>query len=276
MASLSSTLMSSRQTLSSASVLRRYVSQVATSSKSTAQQRPARHARAASSSSSSRSLSERVYTARKQFLYSHYDHLLDTSDLVLVFQPNNLTMAEWSQLRRAISAVPTPKSKSDPEAVYVPATLVSARTGLLSMLVRKRAEARPAVDFSPLLSGPIALLTCPSLSPGYLKGLLQAVNKAFAYRPPAPTASSVQVTPRLMLLGGIMEKNKLVSTQDILEIGKLPELDTLRAQLVGLLEMPARQTIGILNQAAGGSLVRTLQGLEGDLKTKAGESEASA
>jgi len=252
------------------------VSQIATSSKAAVNGRAARqHTRAASSQSSS-TVSERVYTARKQFLYSHYDHLLETSDLVLVFQPNNLTTAEWSQLRRAINAVPTPKSKSDPEAVCLPATLASARTGLLSALVRERAASQPEVDISPLLSGPIALLTCPSLSPGYLKSLLQAINKAFAYRPAAPTASSVQVTPRMMLLGGIMEKNKLVSTQDILEIGKLPELDTLRAQLVGLLEMPAQQTIGILNQAAGGSLVRTLQGLEGDLKNKAEQVEASA
>jgi large subunit ribosomal protein L10 len=65
-----------------------------------------------------------------------------------------------------------------------------------------------------------------------------------------------------------MEKNRLVSTSEILDIGTLPELDTLRAQLVGLLEMPARQTIGVLSQAAGGSLVRTLQGLEGDLKAR--------
>ncbi len=65
-----------------------------------------------------------------------------------------------------------------------------------------------------------------------------------------------------------MEKTRLVSTPEILEIGKLPELDTLRAQLVGLLEMPSQQTIGVLSQAAGGSLIRTLQGLEGNLKAQ--------
>src|SRR3954471_21468641 len=96
MASLSSTIMASRRTMNRVSgVLPCYVSQIATSSKAAVNGRTARqHARAASSQSSS-NVSERVYTARKQFLYSHYDHLLETSDLVLVFQPNNLTTAEW-------------------------------------------------------------------------------------------------------------------------------------------------------------------------------------
>jgi large subunit ribosomal protein L10 len=40
----------------------------------------------------------------------------------------------------------------------------------------------------------------------------------------------------------------------------------LRAQLVGLLEMPARQLLGVTQQAGGGGLVRTLMGLEQGLK----------
>ena len=60
---------------------------------------------------------------------------------------------------------------------------------------------------------------------------------------------------------------------DVDKLGKLPDLDGLRSQLVGLLEMRGRELVGVLGQAGGGSLVRTLQGRENDLKGN-GEAEA--
>jgi hypothetical protein len=55
----------------------------------------------------------------------------------------------------------------------------------------------------------------------------------------------------------------------------LPDLDTLRAQIVGLISAPAAQLSGVLSAAAGGQLSRVLEGL----KVKLGggdEGEASA
>ncbi len=261
---ISSTVMATRRSLSCAA-LRCSTSVITTPRAIPTLNRPA----STQSQSQPAHTLNRVYTDRKRFLNSQYEDILNSSDLVLVFQPNNLSMSEWNALRRAIAAVPLPNpSKSNSTASSSPATLTSARTGLLASLVRRRSAAQPEADITPLLSGPIALLTCPSLSPTYLKSLLLSINKVFSYRPPAGNPTATSVTPRLMLLGGIMEKTRLVSTPEILEIGKLPELDTLRAQLVGLLEMPSRQTIGVLSQAAGGSLIRTLQGLEGNLKAQ--------
>lgn len=77
------------------------------------------------------------------------------------------------------------------------------------------------------------------------------------------------------LVAGIMEYGRVMSPEEIMEVGKLPELDTLRAQLVGLLENPGRNLVGLLGQAAGGGLVRTLQGLEKDLQDKQGPPPAS-
>lgn len=51
-------------------------------------------------------------------------------------------------------------------------------------------------------------------------------------------------------------------------VGKLSDMDGLRSELVGLLEMRGRELVGVLGQAGGGGLVRTLQGLENDLKEK--------
>lgn len=69
-----------------------------------------------------------------------------------------------------------------------------------------------------------------------------------------------------MLLGGVFERDTVVSAQEVADIAKLPELSTLHAQLVGLLESSGSQLVGTLQSAAGGSLIRTLKGLENNLK----------
>lgn len=70
----------------------------------------------------------------------------------------------------------------------------------------------------------------------------------------------------MMLLGGVLERNKYLSAQEIVGATQIPEKSQLYGQLVGLLEMPGAQLAGLLGQAGGGGLVRTLQGLEAKLK----------
>lgn len=69
-----------------------------------------------------------------------------------------------------------------------------------------------------------------------------------------------------MLLGGVFDKQTVVSAQEVAQIATLPELSTLHAQLVGLLGSAGGQLVGTLQSAAGGALVRTLKGLEKNLK----------
>jgi len=76
--------------------------------------------------------------------------------------------------------------------------------------------------------------------------------------------------PYLKLVAGVLEGNRLVGAEELGRVSKLPELDTLRVQVVGLLEGTGRSLVGLLGQAGGGGLVRTLQGLEKDLGEKAG------
>lgn len=70
----------------------------------------------------------------------------------------------------------------------------------------------------------------------------------------------------MKLVAGILEGGRLVGVKEIERVGKLPEMDVLRAQVVGLLEGQGRGLLGVLGQAGGGGLVRTLQGLEAGLK----------
>ena len=136
-----------------------------------------------------------------------------------------------------------------------------------------------------MLNGPTALLTTSSLSPRYLSQLLAALNKTLksivknkaASNPPdkARVAAGLPPTgvPMMKLVAGVVEKNRLLSLQQIGDVSKLPEMDQLRAQLVGLLQSQQSSLVGVLAQAGGGGLLRTLQGLEAGLKEKEPASE---
>ncbi|TXT13649.1 hypothetical protein VHUM_01016 [Vanrija humicola] len=222
-------------------------------------------AAAASSSSSSAVAAEpaaRVYTDRKAFLHQYYGHLVRRSQLLLLFTHDNLSVADSRTLRTAIAAVPLPKAADD-GAPAERAALTIARTGLLRNVVA--ADGGAAASLAPHLNGQAALLTSPTLSPKYLSGVLAAIDRSL---------KKVQRTednakqPALTLVAGVLEGNRVLTPAAIKDVSKLPELDQLRAQLVGLLEQPGRQLIGVLSQAGGGALVRTLQGLEQGLKDK--------
>lgn len=81
--------------------------------------------------------------------------------------------------------------------------------------------------------------------------------------------------PKLNLIVGLME-DRLLGAKEVQEVAKLPDMQSMRGQLVGSLEMPGRSLLGLLGQAGGGGLVRTLQGLEESLKEKEGGAETSA
>ncbi|BEI81660.1 hypothetical protein CcaverHIS002_0208200 [Cutaneotrichosporon cavernicola] len=211
----------------------------------------------------------RIYTERKAFLYDYYAHLLKRSQLVLLFKHENLSVPMSGNLRFAISKIPVPRPASLPQDQELEkATLTITRTGILAPVVR---AVQPEADLSPLLEGPTAVITCPSLSPKYVKTMLAAIERVIkaSQKDDDPKKGPV-AQPAFTLLAGVLEGKTLLNPAQVADAAKLPELDQLRAQLVGLLEMPQRQLLGVVQQAGGGSLVRTLQGLEETLKEKEG------
>ncbi|OCF45400.1 hypothetical protein I317_00645 [Kwoniella heveanensis CBS 569] len=219
----------------------------------------------------------RVYTPRKTFLWNYYDHLLNRSEFVLVFEHANISAGEWGKIRRSLKAIPTPVKPFDinasagagevPRESIEKASLNVVRTGVFSALAKS--------SESPIeshLSGQRAILTCPSLSPTYISKILTTLNRSLKSLKRDNVADDSK-QPTLKLVAGLLEGKKVLNEGELVEFGKLPELDTLRAQVVGLLESQGRSLVGVLGQAAGGSLVRTLQGLENDLKEKEGGEE---
>ncbi len=214
---------------------------------------------------------DRIYTQRKAFLYAYYAHLLKRSSLVLLFTHDNLSVPDTNRLRAAIKRVPIPPPpaltiktsrgrKKRPEntgpqpveAVAVDsegAQLTVLRTGVFGALARTTI---PSASLAPYLDGQTALLTCPSLSPTYLSALLRTINRSLtAAKRPAVRDKEVK-QPNLRLVAGVLEGNRLVGVEELGRVGKLPELDTLRGQVVGLLEGSGKSLVGLLAQAGGG------------------------
>jgi ribosomal protein L10 len=75
----------------------------------------------------------------------------------------------------------------------------------------------------------------------------------------------VVLPPELKVAGALIDGTVFLPEQ-VRDMSKLPTLDTLRAQIVGLLSAPSSQLAGILSQASGGQLARTLEGFKKGLE----------
>lgn len=71
--------------------------------------------------------------------------------------------------------------------------------------------------------------------------------------------------PALAVVGGLVEGN-LFLLEGLKEVTKLPSLEKLHSQIIGLISSPASQITGVLSQAAGGRVARTLEGFKQGLE----------
>lgn len=217
----------------------------------------------------------RVYPERKAFLFKYYEHLLQRSQLVLLFKHQNLSVAQSQQIRHAIQKIPVPAlpaaaaeaAEGSPAPEGERAVMTITRTGVLGPVVRSVPAGQGLESH---LQGPTALITCPTISPKYVKQVLAAIETTIKKNTKkAEKKDEVVKNPEFTLVAGVLEGSRLMDPKQVKDVAQLPELDQLRAQLLGLLEMPGRQLLGVLNQAGGGGLVRTLQSLEESLKKDA-------
>lgn len=81
--------------------------------------------------------------------------------------------------------------------------------------------------------------------------------------------------PELKLVGALID-GRVFLPQGVRDVSKLPTLDTLRAQIVGLLSAPANQLAGVLSEASGGRLARALEGLRKGLEEDASGSNTDS
>ncbi|BDG74195.1 50S ribosomal protein L10 [Roseomonas fluvialis] len=159
-------------------------------------------------------------TEKREFVASLATVFAETS-FVLVAQNKGLTVADVSELRRRMRAAG--------------ATYKVAKNRLATLAL----EGTRFDGVKPLLKGPTAL--------------------AWSTDPVAVAKTAVEfakTNDKFVVLGGALGTQTL-DASGVKALAELPSLETLRAQLLGLIQTPATRIAGIL-QAPGGQVARVL------------------
>lgn len=230
---------------------------------------------------------------------------------MLVFlKPGDFTVAELTKLRVDLATLPGLGSSSGsgspsaddindasdgrPRYMHLRAGLLPPAFAALPHLPSKTVLQQLKAD-----KGAIAVLTMDRLDPPILKAALAAVQKLSrspnlrkiqaaasasakgkaagkpAGGPPAGKAGAAgeKQEERLRVLSALIDGKDVPTTAGVAQIAALPGLQDVLAQLVSLIETPARQIIGLTAQAGGQDLVRTLEGFRVGLEAKEGEGD---
>lgn len=171
-------------------------------------------------------------TEKRDFVASLAAVFAETS-MVVVTRNDGLTVADVTDLRRKVRAAG--------------ATYKVAKNRLATLAL----DGTQFDGIAPLLKGPTALAW--SVDP-------VAVAKVIV--------EFAKTNDKLVLLGGALG-SQVLNADGIKALAELPSLDTLRAQLVGLISTPATRIAGV-TQAPAGQLARVFGAY-----AKTGEAEAA-
>jgi len=253
---------------------------------------------------------------RKSQLHRQYQSVLRSSPLMLLFQHNNIKAVEWTGMRRELANA---LRKADEELArngddtfvgqssklqivqtgifasalkvvefwdpkYLDATTVrdpSLTHGLSKNAYFSAKSAKLQHGLEPLLSGPMAILTLPSVSPAHVKAALSILAPSKDIPAPkrrvAPSYHEPEVQTglkKLMFLGARVE-GKVFDMEGAKWVGGIEGgLGGLRAQLVAMLQGVGAGVTNTL-ESAGKSLYLTVEGRRGMLEDeqKGGESK---
>lgn len=232
----------------------------------------------------------RVYTPWKTQLYNEYSAVLSSNDVVLLLRHSNFPQSLLDKIRKDISSI-VPKKSTSPTPTQspssVPPKFTIIRPGVFASSLRSKYGKDTSDRLKKLLGGSFALITSQTLNPPQLSQIIRTIDRAVPPTAPASTppprkplspddleeeAPKEKAPPSIELVGAFVE-DRFVLVDGVKEIGKLPSLETLHAQLVGLISAPGSQLAGVLNAASGGDVLRTLQGYEKGLQEASPQSE---
>jgi len=231
----------------------------------------------------------RTYDPKTARLKDEYLHLLNSGQPLLFLRHQDFKARDLIKLRSSIAAA-SPRLASEDALVSPPARLSGVRTSVLGVAVREctQLDNRRRRMMKKLLGkGAIFILSLPTLDPPHLTALMRVLDRAVPPKRPPPSPEELtkakqeaeadfvpgkeqkrqrpNLIPQLELAGALLE-GKVYDVWDVREIAKLPSLQALHSQIVGLISSPASQLSGILSQASGGQLLRTLQGYQQSLE----------
>jgi len=173
---------------------------------------------------------------KKEQLVQKYVDRLNDSEAIIITDYRGLTVGNLEELRGKIR-------EAEGSFAVVKNTLAH----------RALTEAGLTVP-DEMLFGPVGIGFCGNNIPG--------VAKAFA--------DFAKANELMQIKGGLMG-NKVISEDDVKNLARLPSLDILRAQMLGLINAPASQLVGVV---AGG--VRQVVNVLNAYSEQGGEAAAEA
>lgn len=243
----------------------------------------------------------RVFKDKKAFQYNWYSRILNANATspILILHHDDFSARRLLKLRSDIAdaALKVQLSLASPGPSPLPVTrpslptLTVVRTSIFGAALRglegiNLAEVETMINNQ---TGRFAVLTLPSLHPPLLNAVLRAMDRSVPAKKPKteegikqelaeksgdPAQPGKRIKrvrqvriPELKLMGAIIE-NRVFLPPNLQEVSKLPTLDTLRAQIVGLLSGPSAQLAAVLGAASGGRLARTLEGFKKGLEAE--------
>ena len=147
----------------------------------------------------------------KKFLVEEVDSHLEKSDYVYLANYSRITVDETAELREKLG--------QEGAEFHV----------VKNSILNVAAKSRELPDLSEHLDGPVAIVVGGNNPSGVAK-VLQSFFKE---------------KEKVELKGGVVD-DRLLTKEEIAELAKLPGLEVLRAQLLGLLNMPATQMVQVL------------------------------
>ncbi|KAB5590719.1 hypothetical protein CTheo_5841 [Ceratobasidium theobromae] len=205
----------------------------------------------------------RIYTSRKTALSSDYNTIIQNSPFFLVLGHQNLSVARFTALRKDLAKIKPSQSAPPNQST---AKLSVIRHAIFGSVIKSTQPQTASLITS--IHGPAAILAFSSLDPPHLKSVLRTIDRAI---PKPRKGEAPQKSPPSIQIIGAFAEGRVFQHEGVRDLSTLPSLDTLRAQLVGLLSAPAAQLAGVLDQARGGRLSRTLEGLRASLEESAKE-----
>ncbi|KAI0724777.1 hypothetical protein C8Q72DRAFT_653138 [Fomitopsis betulina] len=249
----------------------------------------------------------RTYGARKTHLFNRYTRLVEesTQKPVLLLLHSGFTVPRLLRLRldleKATARHASTPSLAGPSPVLGPPTFSVMQSSIFGVVLRDHApiDRQAFLEVAAQIEGGIAALTFPNLNPPQMNAILRMLEKTLPVAPKKTEADFEQErkqaeaafvpgrrpkrvkpepVPQLKLVGALIE-GQLFQAPGVRKVAELPTLETLRAQLVGMLSAPAMQLSMVLSEASGAKLHRTLEGLRrglegGEVGAKEGEASA--
>ncbi|KAI8622229.1 hypothetical protein BC830DRAFT_1076654 [Chytriomyces sp. MP71] len=214
----------------------------------------------------------------KVYYYESYRKTLASASFVGVVQNNNLSAAEYRALKLKLTqagfTVSTVRNamfgaavhdhfaslnvaNSDSSSTQTPqqasADSTHPQLGYVKLAIQDTAAKRIVSRFKRMLVGP-SIIVSSSASHTESPFLM-----ADAIRALAPESLTPAVAKKVLVAGALVDGKHVLSRQQLEDAAKLPSLQRLREELVGVLSSPASRLVGLLSTQPQ-NLVRTLSG----------------